>query len=172
MAILRVVQYPDPVLLRATQPVHEIGSREKVLVADMIDTMYAENGVGLAANQVGISQSIFVASADSVRGQELVFFNPRIIKRSGAIKEFEGCLSVREAYEPVKRYRHVTLEGTNLRGEAVRMEASDLLSRIFQHETDHLSGSLFVHRLGFWKKRSVLKRLDAAHAAHRGTAKL
>ena len=123
-------------------------------------TMYAENGVGLAANQVGVLKQIFVASPDQVRGKELVFFNPQIIKKEGVIKEFEGCLSVPEFYEPVRRSRKVRLRGMNLEGETVEMSADGLLSRIFQHETDHLNGILFIDRLGFVKTRLARKKLS------------
>src|SRR5262245_61125207 len=119
MAILPVVQYPDPVLTTKTKPVKKITDEDRKLVRDMIETMYAENGVGLAANQVGISKQIFVASADQVRGQELVCFNPSIVRSEGVIKEFEGCLSVREFYEPVKRAKRVWIRATGLNGKEV-----------------------------------------------------
>src|SRR5262245_35023237 len=107
MAVLPVVQYPEKVLLTPTAPVAQVTDKERKLVRDMIETMYAENGVGLAANQVGVSQQIFVASADQVRGKEIVFINPRIVESKGVIKEFEGCLSIPEFFEPVKRARRV-----------------------------------------------------------------
>jgi len=119
MAIHTVVRFPDPVLLKAAAPVGHIGNRERVLVRDMIDTMHAERGVGLAANQIGVSRQIFVVSADGVRGKELVFFNPRIVKKSGRITEQEGCLSVPGYYEKVKRFSSITLRAKNLKGDAV-----------------------------------------------------
>ncbi|MBF0254800.1 MAG: peptide deformylase [Candidatus Omnitrophica bacterium] len=158
MAIREVVQYPDPVLLAPTEPVKEIGARERVLVRDMIDTMYATNGVGLSANQIGDRRRVFVASPDQEPGKELVFFNPEIIRRSGRIREREGCLSVHEYADHVARYRRVTLRGLNLKGETVTMEAEGFLARIFQHETDHLDGKVFLFRLGWLKKKKVLKR--------------
>ncbi|MCA9396618.1 MAG: peptide deformylase [Candidatus Omnitrophica bacterium] len=164
MAILKVVQYPDPILLRKTQPVTVFGSAERDLVRDMIDTMHAERGVGLAANQIGVDKQIFVVSADGVRGQEQAYFNPTIIKRSGKIKEFEGCLSVRETYEPVIRFRNVTLSAQDADGKEIQVEATDLLSRIFQHEVDHLNGITFVHRLGWFKKKKIFKILDKVSA--------
>lgn len=160
MAILKVVQYPDPILLKKAQRVEHIGSEERALVLDMIDTMHAERGVGLAANQIGISKQIFVVSADGVLGEEQVYVNPTIIKKSGKLKEFEGCLSVVETYEPVVRFRHVTLSAQNLEGQEIQVEASGLLSRIFQHEVDHLNGIIFVHRLGWFKKKRILKILE------------
>lgn len=161
MAVLPVTQYPDKVLLTPTAPVRSVTERERKLVRDMIDTMYAQNGVGLAANQVGVSQQIFVASADQVRGREIVFFNPRIVHAEGTIKEFEGCLSIPEFYEPVKRARKVRVEGMGLDGKPLSMEGTGLLSRIFQHEIDHLNGIVFLDRLGFLKSRSSKKKAVA-----------
>ena len=159
MAILPVVQYPDPVLTTKTQPVKKITDGDRRLVRDMIETMYAENGVGLAANQVGILKQIFVASADQIRGKELVFFNPVLIKKEGSIKEFEGCLSVPEFYEPVKRFKKVWMRAMTLDGKTVEVKGEGLLSRIFQHEIDHLNGILFIERLGPLKSQRVKKKL-------------
>ena len=166
MARLKVVHFPESVLKTKTAPVHTVTDADRALVKDMIETMYAEKGVGLAANQVAISKQIFVASADQVRGKELVIFNPKIVKKRGSIKEFEGCLSVPELYEPVKRAKTVWLRGTGLNGETIELKAEGLLARIFQHETDHLNGFLFIDRLGPFKsrrvKRALLKKLGRA----------
>ena len=162
MSVLPVRKYPDKVLRTKTAPVREITDVERRLVQDMIETMYAEEGVGLAANQVGVSKQIFVASPDHQKGKELVFFNPKIIKKEGLIKEFEGCLSVPELYEPVKRAKSVTMEALTPEGKRVRVEATGLLSRIFQHEIDHLNGFLFIDRLGFLKSRLAKKKLRCA----------
>ncbi len=159
MAVLPVVQFPAEVLSNKTLDVKKITDVERKLVKDMIDTMYAEQGVGLAANQVGIAKQIFVASADQVRGQEIVCFNPKIIKKEGTIKEFEGCLSVREVYEPVKRFKKVTIQAMNLEGKIVELKGEGLLSRIFQHEIDHLNGTLFIDRLGLLKTNRIKKKL-------------
>ena len=160
MAILPVRKYPDPVLKTRTREVVSVTAEDKKLVIDMIDTMYAENGVGLAANQVGVSKRIFVASPDQVKGNEQVYFNPEIIKKEGLIKEFEGCLSVPELYEPVQRAKRVWLRAMNLNGKTVEVKADGLLSRIFQHEVDHLDGYLFIDRLGFVKSRIAKKKLS------------
>ena len=159
MAVLPVVKFPDPVLATRAQGVSKITDVERRLVRDMIETMYAENGVGLAANQVGVLKQIFVASADQVRGQELVFFNPSLVKKEGSIKEFEGCLSVPEFYEPVKRFKKVWMRAMTLDGKLVEVKGEGLLSRIFQHEIDHLNGILFIERLGLLKSQQVKKKL-------------
>lgn len=161
MAVLPIVKFPEKVLKTKTAAVPRITAEDKKLVRDMIDTMYAEKGVGLAANQVGTSKQLFVASADQIRGKELVFFNPKIIKKEGQLKEFEGCLSVPELYEPVKRFKRVWLRATTLEGKTVEVKAEGLLARIFQHEVDHLNGFLFIDRLGFVKSRLARKKLLA-----------
>lgn len=153
MAVLPVVQFPNKVLTTRTAQVKQITSAERRLVKDMIDTMHAENGVGLAANQVGVSQQIFVASADQVKGREIVCVNPVITHSEGLIREFEGCLSIPEFYEPVKRARQVRVLAQDLEGRRIELEAEGLLARIFQHEIDHLNGILFVDRLGLFKSR-------------------
>ena len=157
--ILPVLKFPDKILKTKAQAVTTIGPAERQLVKDMIETMYAKNGVGLAANQVGVLKQIFVASPDQIKGKELVYFNPTITKRRGEIKEFEGCLSIPEFYEPVRRAKRVRMRAMLLNGETVEAEAEGLLSRILQHEVDHLNGILFVDRLSFLKKRLAKKKL-------------
>lgn len=167
MAVLSVLKFPDPALSARAQEVKKITDVERRLVRDMIETMHAENGVGLAANQVGILKQIFVASADQVRGQELVFFNPTLFKKEGTIKEFEGCLSVPELYEPVKRSKKVWMRAMTLEGKSVEVKGEGLLSRIFQHEIDHLNGILFVDRLGLIKSKRMKKKLTQRAAAQK-----
>lgn len=159
MAVLKVRKFPDKVLATRAREVTQITLEDKKLVRDMIDTMHAENGVGLAANQVGILKQIFVASPDLVKGNEQVYLNPAIVKKEGIIKEFEGCLSVPELYEPVKRAKRVWLKAMTLDGRKVEVKAEGLLARIFQHETDHLNGILFIDRLGFVKSKLTRKKL-------------
>ena len=159
MAVLPISKFPDPVLKTQAIEIQNITGVERKLAVDMIETMYAESGVGLAANQVGILKQIFVASADQVRGNEMVFLNPRIVKRQGTIKEFEGCLSIPEFFEPVKRSKKVWLHAMTLDGKTVEVAAEGLLARIFQHECDHLNGILFVDRLGPVKSRLAKKGL-------------
>ncbi len=167
MAVLPVVQFPEKVLKTRAREVERVTEVERKLARDMIDTMYAEHGVGLAANQVGILKRIFVASADQVRGKEMVFLNPQIVRREGVIKEFEGCLSVPELYEPVQRAKRVWMRAMTLEGKTVEIKADGLLARIFQHETDHLNGFLFVDRLGFLKSKLARKKLTEKLSARR-----
>ena len=160
MAVLPVVKFPHKVLKTRASEVSQITAEDRKLVKNMIDTMYAENGVGLAANQVGVLKRIFVASHDQVKGNEQVYFNPKIVKKEGVVKEFEGCLSVPEFYEPVKRAKKVWMRAMNPEGKTVEVKAEGLLSRIFQHEIDHLDGILFIDRLGLIKSKLTRTRLS------------
>ncbi len=119
------------------------------LVDDMIETMYAASGVGLAAPQIGVGQRLFVADPSSGRssGDLIVVINPRIVEREGAQREEEGCLSLPGFTEQVTRASRVVVEGLDRDGGATRLEGSGLLARVFQHEIDHLDGMLFVNRL-------------------------
>ena len=112
------------------------------LTDDMFDTMDAVAGVGLAAPQVGVSLRVIVVDADDVR---MAVINPEIVKTSGeVIEDEEGCLSHSLYYGPVKRYQSVVVKGRSLEGKAIRIRADDLLARVFQHEIDHLNGTLFL----------------------------
>lgn len=159
MAILPVLKIGNKILETKTEPVKQITDKDRKLVRDMIETMYAQDGVGLAANQVGVLKHLFVASPGHKKGEELVFFNAQIIRKQGSIKEFEGCLSIPEFYEPVRRSKTVWVRGMTLEGRTVEMKGEGLLSRIFQHEIDHLNGILFVDRLGLVKSRIAKKKL-------------
>ena len=159
MAILSVLKYPDDILKTKAKNVPQVTEADRRLVKDMIETMHAENGVGLAANQVGVLKQVFVASADQVRGREMVYFNPVLIKKEGTVKEFEGCLSVPEFYEPVKRFKTVWMRAMTLEGLTVEVKGEGLLSRIFQHEIDHLNGIIFIDRLGLLKSSRLKQKL-------------
>lgn len=162
MTVHKVCQYPEPVLLKRTEEVRQIGQKEKNLVRDMIETMHATMGVGLSANQIGYSLRIFVACPTCRKGQEMIFFNPRIVQRSGRIREDEGCLSVVGYQKKVTRYRKVRISAENMNGEKIETEGDGLLARIFQHEIDHLDGKLYIHRLGYLERKSMLRKLNKA----------
>ena len=159
MAVLPVVNFPDKVLKTRAAKVTQVTADDRRLVKNMVETMYAENGVGLAANQVGVLRRVFVASHDQVKGNEQVYFNPQLFKKEGMVKEFEGCLSVPEFYEPVKRAKRVWMRAMTLDGQTVEVKAEGLLSRIFQHEIDHLDGILFIDRLGLLKSKLTRRKL-------------
>lgn len=156
MAILTIVHAPHSVLSTPTQRVTTVTPEIRQLVRDMIDTMYAASGVGLAANQVGHSWRLFVASPDQQRGQELIVLNPVITTQRGRLRIEEGCLSLPGIAAVVSRAAVVRLTGMTLEGTPGTWEGRDLLARIFQHETDHLDGKLYADRLAWLPRRRLL----------------
>ncbi len=148
MAILKILGYGDPVLRQKSKEVSKISKKIRTLIENMLDTMYAANGVGLAAPQVGENLRIFVidVSAENEPYNPLVFVNPKIIKKEGAICVKEGCLSFPEAYVNVRRYSDVMVKALDMNGRPFVMEAKggELLAYAIQHENDHLDGILFI----------------------------
>lgn len=148
MAIKKILRYGTPSLRQPSKEVHKISKKIKDLVKDLLDTLYAQNGVGLAAPQIGENYRVFVIDTSS--GDEplnpIVFINPKIIKKSGAFISNEGCLSFPEVYADVRRYENVTIKAMDGNGRAFVMEAKDgcLLVKAIQHEFDHLEGILFI----------------------------
>lgn len=157
VAVLPVRTFGDPVLRERAREVEEVTEDHRRLARDMIETMRAAPGVGLAGPQVGVLERIFVWELDERQG---VFINPRIVKRStDTITEEEGCLSLPGLAYDVERHREVTLEALDENGNAVTMTGEDLLARIFQHEVDHLDGTLFIDRLDEQDRREALRTL-------------
>lgn len=148
MGIKKVLKYGDPLLRQKSKEISKISKKIQVLADDMLDTMYATNGVGLAAPQVGELLRMFVIDVSSPKESfnPMVFINPKIIKKEGAVSCNEGCLSFPEVYTEVRRYRSVTVKALNLKGKPFVVEAKDgeLLARAIQHEFDHLDGILFI----------------------------
>ena len=161
MAKLRVTHYPEKVLAVRTAPVSSVGPGERRLIQDMIDTMRAEGGVGLAANQIGVPKRIFVISQSGKPGDERVFVNPVIRRKSGTQIGGEGCLSVPDVALKVRRARHVEYEALNQKGELVRGKADDFLARIIQHEMDHLDGKLIIDRVDFDARQKALSQYES-----------
>jgi peptide deformylase len=165
---LREVRYlGDPVLREMCREVETIDDDVRALVDDLLETMYAEDGIGLAAPQIGVPLRVFVYD---VRDDELdpgVLVNPRIVEATGKQKEVEGCLSIPGLDEVVERSAHVVVEGLNREGELVRIEATGLLSRCLQHENDHLDGVLFIDRVSPLKRRMLLKKWSKTDEAGR-----
>lgn len=163
MAVKKIVKYGTPSLREKSKEVHKVSSKIKTLIQDMLDTMYMNNGVGLAAPQIGENLRIFVVDVST--GDEplnpMVFINPKIIKKSGAIVSNEGCLSFPEAYTNVKRYANVMVKALDRNGRPFVIEAKDgtLLARCLQHEFDHLDGVLFVdHSINRFETEEVLQK--------------
>ncbi|MBE6595634.1 MAG: peptide deformylase [Ruminococcaceae bacterium] len=144
MAKLQIRKVGDEVLRKTCRPVEEITPRTLMLLDDMVETMRAANGVGLAAPQVGILRRIVVIEVEEGKVIELI--NPKIIATAGTQEGAEGCLSIPGRSGIVKRPRHVTVRATNRHGEVFEMSGSDLLARAFCHELDHLDGHLYIDR--------------------------
>ena len=162
MAILKIVQYGNESLRQKSKEISKISKKIKILAENMIDTMYANNGVGLAAPQVGENIRMFVidVSLDNEPYNPIVFINPKIIKKEGASHEKEGCLSFPNAFVDVRRYSYVKIKALDIHGKPFVIEAKDgsLLSRCIQHEFDHLEGILFIdHSRNIFEAIKVLE---------------
>ena len=145
MAILKILIQGNPVLKKRSRSVSRITRDHLELINDMVDTMKAAPGVGLAAPQVGQSVRIIVANA----GEDLYcLINPKIAKKKGRQAIYEGCLSVPGLEAPIERAEKVTVKALDMKGKAVTIEAEGLLAVVFQHEIDHLDGILFIERVG------------------------
>lgn len=161
MAILEIRKNFDAVLRRRADEVSQVTDATRTLIRDMIDTMHAAQGVGLAAPQVGVSSRILIANDTGEPGNDIALINPRIVSRGGKVAGVEGCLSLPGLWAEVRRSAQVTVEALTPEGKEVRLEGRELLSRIFQHEIDHLDGILFIDRIGYFERRRLLRTLQA-----------
>jgi peptide deformylase len=159
--ILKIVKYPEPVLQQPGEPVTEFNDELRKLAADMFETMYAEQGIGLAAQQVGIANRVTVIDLSCGKNPDdkLVLVNPEIIAREGKQYEEEGCLSFPEIREKVQRALTVRVRAQDLNGKWFEMDGEELLSRCFQHEIDHLDGMLFIFRMSALKRDLALRKI-------------
>ena len=164
MPIRRIVKFGDPVLEAPTHRVEKITDEIRSLVDDMWETMYAAPGVGLAANQIGVPLRLAVIdlSVGEDPAARIVMINPEVIATSGSQNEEEGCLSIPGFTEFVVRPDHATIRALGLDGGEFTMEGTGLLARAFCHETDHLDGKLYIHRLGGIKRSLIAKRIRKA----------
>ena len=162
-----ILKYGDPVLHQPAAPVAAITDDTQTLIDDMIETMYAAPGVGLAATQVGVAQRIFVVdlSVGQKASDLIVMINPEIVAREGLQMESEGCLSVPGFEATVVRPERAVVKGLDRRGDEQRVEGSDLLARAFQHEMDHLDGRLFVDRLRGLKRQMIVRKIHKLQRA-------
>ena len=160
MAILPIVQFPNPVLAMKCQPVEKVDDNIRRLAADMGETMYKAPGVGLAAPQVGEPIRMVVIDISEEKNDLHVLVNPEITSRSEEIKECEeGCLSLPGLYEKVKRPSFVTVKAQDLKGEFFEMQCDELMSVCVQHELDHLDGIVFIDHLSQLKKSRAVTKL-------------
>lgn len=157
MAIRKIVEYPDPILSKPSSPVLNFDSDLKELVSDMIATMYAAPGIGLAAIQIGIPKAVIVFDCSEEGSFPQTLINPKIIKSEGEVNSEEGCLSIPGYRETIKRSEKVAVTGFDLEGNPVELFADGLLSRCLQHEIDHTEGKLIIDRFSRIKKEMFLK---------------
>jgi peptide deformylase len=159
--IYPIVKYGDPVLERPAAPVTEFDDKLKKLVADMFESMYEAQGVGLAAPQIGISLHLSVIDTSFKEDPEakLVLANPQIIKVEGKQSGGEGCLSLPDFREVLARGKRVTIRAQDVNGNWYEKTGEDLLARAFQHEIDHLNGTLYIHHLSSLKRDMMRRKI-------------
>ena len=161
MAILELVKAPDPRLKLVSQPIAEVDASLRRFMTDMVETMYAENGIGLAAIQVGVAKRVAVIDLDpgGPNSKQLFLVNPRIVEASGELSTYhEGCLSVPEVWDDVKRPARLTVEYTDEHGAKQTVTADGLFATCLQHEIDHLNGRLFIDHLSKLKRSIALRK--------------
>ena len=146
---MNILTYPHPTLRHKSKPLRRVDAEIGNIVRQMFELMYAERGMGLAANQVDLPFRLFIVNlkSDPEEGEELVFINPVLSRPKGNEEKEEGCLSLPELYGPVKRPESIHLNAYTLNGEEIEADLSGLAARVAQHETDHLDGVLFIDRL-------------------------
>jgi peptide deformylase len=160
MAKLNILTLPDKRLATVAQPVLVFDKALKTLVADMFETMYEAPGIGLAATQVDVHKKVVVIDVSEENDQPLCLINPKIIEKQGQQVHEEGCLSVPGIYAKVKRASSIKVEAQNESGEAIQIDADELLAVCIQHELDHLQGIVFLDHLSPLKRKMAIKKLE------------
>ncbi len=166
MALLPILEFPDPRLRTVAKPVTEVDDNIRRLVDDMFATMYDAPGIGLAATQVNVHKRVVVIDVSEDKSQPLVFINPEITVLDPETSEYdEGCLSVPGFYETVVRPGHIRVNALDRDGQAFEMEPQGLLAVCIQHELDHLNGKLFVDHISPFKRSRIRAKLEKKHKA-------
>ena len=160
MTILSILHFPDPRLRQQTKPVEVFDEELRIFKEDMLETMYAAPGIGLAAIQVNVLKSMLVVDISETKSEPQCFINPKLIEYEGLIRTDEGCLSVPAIYEPVSRHEKIRVKAQDETGEWFELEADGLLSVCIQHEMDHLKGKLFVDYLTEMKRKRIRKKME------------
>jgi len=160
MAIREILHFPDPRLRNRARPVEAVDQSVRELVDDLLETMYAAPGIGLAAIQINVAQRVVVIDLSEDKSQPLVLINPEIVGRRGEERTEEGCLSVPGIYDTVARAEWISLRALDRQGEAFHLETDGLLAVCIQHEIDHLDGKLFVDYLSTLKRQRIRKKLE------------
>ena len=164
MAILSILEFPDPRLRTVAKPVISVDERIQRLVEDMFETMYAAPGVGLAATQVNVHEQVIVIDISEEKNEPLVFINPEIEILDHDLFDYEeGCLSVPGFYEEITRPKHVRVKALDKEGQPFVIEPEGLLAVCIQHEVDHLKGKLFVDYVSNIKRQRIRKKLEKIH---------
>lgn len=161
LKIHEIVKFPEPVLSQSAEPVTEFDAALKKLVAEMFESMYAAQGIGLAAPQIGLSKRLTVIDISFKKNpdEKIVLINPEIIEEEGKQFEEEGCLSLPDIREKVHRAARVKVRAQNESGKWFEVEGTELLARAFQHEIDHLNGILFIDRISRLKREIALRKI-------------
>ncbi len=164
MAVLEILKYPDPRLRQVAKPLEQVTDETRKIVESMAETMYAANGCGLAAPQVGIDSRIFVidAAGEGEPSDLRVFINPEIVKTEGGLTWEEGCLSFPGATEEIRRAERVTVKALDQFGNPFELQADGLLAIAIQHENDHLNGVLMIDKLNALRRRLVSRKVSRA----------
>lgn len=160
MSVLQVLHFPDDRLRKIAAPVKEINADIQRIVDEMFETMYAKEGIGLAATQVDIHLRIIVLDISNNRDQRLVLINPELLEKSGEIGIKEGCLSLPEQRVLVPRAANLKIRSFDYDGKPFELEADDLLAICIQHEMDHLVGKLFLDYLSPFKRQRIRQKLE------------
>jgi peptide deformylase len=160
MALLPILEFPDPRLRTRAQPVQQFDAALKQLIADMLQTMYAAPGIGLAATQVNVHRQLLVMDVSSEKNQPQVYINPEIVTRDGVEVSEEGCLSVPNIFEEVERAARVRVRAQDADGRPLERELDGLAAICLQHEIDHLAGKLFVDYLSGLKRERIRRKLE------------
>jgi len=164
MALLSILEFPDPRLRTVAKSVTEVDASIRRLVDDMFDTMYDAPGIGLAATQVNVHKRVVVIDVSEDKSQPLVFINPEIEVLDAEVSEYdEGCLSVPGFYETVVRPGHIRVKALDASGTPFEMEPQGLLAVCIQHELDHLNGKLFVDHISPFKRTRIRGKLEKKH---------
>lgn len=164
MAILDILEFPDPRLRTVAQPVESVTAETAQLIDNMLETMYHANGIGLAATQINVHQRVVVIDVSEERDQPLVFINPEITVLEGPDHEYdEGCLSVPGFYETVSRPENIVVNALDRDGNSFEMTPDGLLAVCIQHELDHLNGKLFVDYISPLKRKRIRSKLEKLH---------
>lgn len=166
MSLLNILHHPDPRLRKKAAPVAHVDDNIRQLVEDMFETMYANQGIGLAATQVNVHQRIITIDLSEDKSGKLCLINPEILHREGTREREEGCLSLPDYYDKVTRADRIRFRALDCNGNSYEMDADGLLATCVQHEIDHLDGKLFVDYLSSLKQQRVRKKMEKWEKEH------